>query len=203
VKSPDRLNAAELRAGLGDVLIGRRIVLLDTTTSTNDVVLKMAAEEPAEGLVVFAEHQTAGRGRHGNRWESAAGKGLWFSVLLRPEISVAESAQLTTWAAQSVGQTIAEQFALPATIKLPNDIYVGGKKVAGVLVEMRAQQRAPHFGILGVGVNVDQGPEDFPPGLRERAASLAMLLGRPVHRAEFAVALLRSLDVTYAALRGL
>jgi BirA family transcriptional regulator, biotin operon repressor / biotin---[acetyl-CoA-carboxylase] ligase len=203
VKSLDRLSADELSARLGDTLIGRRIVVLGKTTSTNDVVLEMASDESAEGLAVFAEHQIAGRGRHGNKWESAAGKGLWFSVLLRPEIAVAESARLTAWAAQSIAQTIMEQLGLPARIKLPNDIYVGDKKVAGVLVEMRARKNAAHFAILGVGINVNQSLEDFSQKLGERAASLAMFVGHPVPRAELAVALLRTLDRTYPAPRGL
>jgi BirA family transcriptional regulator, biotin operon repressor / biotin---[acetyl-CoA-carboxylase] ligase len=202
VKSIDRLSAGELRAQLGETLIGHRIVVIDETTSTNDVVLEMAASEPVEGLVVFAEWQTCGRGRHGNRWESASGKGLWFSVLLRPEIPVAESARLTSWAAQSVAQTIAGQFALPATIRLPNDVYINTKKVAGVLVEMRSQKSAPHLAILGVGINLNQSAEDFSLELRQRAASLAMILGRPVDRTGFAVATLRSLDRTYRVLRG-
>jgi BirA family biotin operon repressor/biotin-[acetyl-CoA-carboxylase] ligase len=203
VKPPDRLSADKLRAAVNGAVIGRHILVLDEATSTNDVVLEMAARGSAEGLVVIAEHQTAGRGRRGARWESAAGKGLWFSILLQPEVAPAESAALTAWAAQSVAQTIAEQFELPATIKLPNDIYVRGRKVAGVLVEMRAQKNAPHFAIVGVGVNVSQSATDFPGELGRRAASLAMLLGRPVCRSDFAVALLRRMDGTYRALRGL
>jgi BirA family biotin operon repressor/biotin-[acetyl-CoA-carboxylase] ligase len=203
VKSLDRLSADKLRAELGKAVIGRQIVVLDTTTSTNDVVLQMATDQSSEGPVVFAEHQTGGRGQRGKEWESVAGKGLWFSILLQPEIALAESTRLTAWAAQSVAQTIAEQFALPTTIKPPNDVYIDGKKVAGVLVEMRARPNAPHFAILGVGVNVNQCAEDFSEELRGRAASLAMILGRVVDRPGFAVALLRKLDRTYRALRGL
>src|SRR6266550_8148887 len=101
----DRLSAAKLRAGLGHRTIGREIIVLDETTSTNDVVLQMANGGAPEGLVVFAEHQTAGRGQRGNVWESAAGKGLWFSVLLRPQIPLTDSIQLTSWAAACVCQT--------------------------------------------------------------------------------------------------
>src|SRR5213075_3118241 len=100
------------------------------------------------GLVVFAERQTAGRGQRENRWESANGKGLLFSVLLRPEVTPAESPRLTSWAAESVAQTLREQHSLGAKVKPPNDIYVGDKKIAGVLLEMRAVPGA-HIGILG------------------------------------------------------
>ena len=84
-----------------------------------------------------------------------------------------------------------------STIKSPNDIYVDGRKVAGVLVEMRAQKNAPHIGILGIGVNVNHTAEDFPAELRTTAGSLATAIGRPLDRHLLAVALLRNLDRTY------
>ena len=92
---------------------------------------------------------------------------------------------------------IQQQLALAATIKLPNDVCVEEKKVAGVLVEMRAQEKAPHFAIAGIGINVNQALEDFSEELRPHAISLAMVLDRHVDREEFAVALLRNLDRTY------
>jgi BirA family biotin operon repressor/biotin-[acetyl-CoA-carboxylase] ligase len=193
----DRLTAEKIRADLGEVMIGREIVVLEETTSTNDAILQIATRETNEGLVVFAEHQTAGRGQRGNRWESAAHKGLWFSTLLRPKIDIGESARLTAWAAQTVAETIGNEFSLTATIKTPNDVYVDGRKIAGVLVEMRAQKNARHFAIAGIGINVNQALEDFSPELRPRAGSLALLLDRPLDRHALAVALLRNLDRTY------
>ena len=91
----DRLVGSELQANLGSAGIGREIIVLEQTDSTNDAILKVATADSNEGLVLFAEHQTTGRGQRGNRWESAAGKGLWFSILLRPEIDLASSAHLT------------------------------------------------------------------------------------------------------------
>ena len=87
----ERLAADEMRAALGTVLIGREIIVLDQTGSTNDAILEIATPYSEEGLVLFAEDQTAGRGQRGNRWESAAGKGLWFSILLRPGIQINRS----------------------------------------------------------------------------------------------------------------
>jgi BirA family transcriptional regulator, biotin operon repressor / biotin---[acetyl-CoA-carboxylase] ligase len=148
-------------------------------------------------LVVFAEHQTAGRGQRGNVWESAAGKGLWFSILLRPKIEIDQSARLTKWAAQTVAQTIEEELSLRAAIKLPNDVYVDGRKVAGVLVEMRAQKQQTHIAVAGIGVNVNHDADDFPPDLRASAGSLALALGHPLDRHPLAVALLSNLDRSY------
>jgi BirA family biotin operon repressor/biotin-[acetyl-CoA-carboxylase] ligase len=193
---PDRLIAAELSASLGESVIGRRIIVLETTRSTNDFLLQMLTPELPEGFVVFAEQQTAGRGQRGHRWESAPHQGLWFSVLLRPCIPLAESARLTNWAAQAIAATIWSEMGLAPTIKPPNDVYLAERKVAGVLVETKAGLGDEFTAIAGLGVNVNQATEDFPIELRERAGSLAMALGRPVARAAFAVALLRELDRT-------
>jgi BirA family transcriptional regulator, biotin operon repressor / biotin---[acetyl-CoA-carboxylase] ligase len=194
---PDGLVAEELQADLASGVIGREIIVLEQTGSTNDAILQIANANSKEGLVVFAEHQTAGRGQRGNRWESAAGKGLWFSILLRPKIDLASSPQLTTWAAEAVSGAIQNEFSLTPTNKPPNDVQIDGRKIAGVLVEMRAQEKAAHLAIAGIGVNVNQSREDFPKELQSRAISLAMALGKQIDRQSFAVALLRKLDRTY------
>src|SRR6266853_6867186 len=193
-ESVDRLIAGELQAHFACATIGRQIIVLEQTASTNDAILQVATANSNAGLVLFAEHQTAGRGRRGNRWESAAGKGLWFSILLRPKIKINDSGQLTTWAIEAIADVIRTELSLEPAIKLPNDVQVNGRKVAGVLVEMRAQERAPHIAIVGIGINVTQSVEDFPPELQNRAISLAMALHRPVDRQNFAVALLQNLD---------
>jgi BirA family biotin operon repressor/biotin-[acetyl-CoA-carboxylase] ligase len=193
------LIAEELQAQLGSAVIGREIVVLDQTGSTNDAILQIANANPKEGLVVFAEHQTAGRGQRGNRWESAAGKGLWFSILLQPQIDLASSPQLTGWAAEAISGAIQNEFSLTPAIKLPNDVQIDQRKVAGVLVEMRAQGKSPHLAVVGIGVNVNQSHEDFPKELQSPAISLAMALGKQVDRQKFAAALLRNLDWTYRA----
>jgi len=196
-ESVDRLIAGELQAHFACATIGRQIVVLEQTASTNDAILQVATANSNAGLVLFAEHQTAGRGQRGNRWESAAGKGLWFSILLRPGIQVNDSGRLTIWAMESICDVIRTEFALEPAIKLPNDVLLCGRKVAGVLVEMRAQQKAPHLAIVGIGINVNHSVEDFPPELQNRAISLAMALHRPVDRQQLAVAILRNLNRTY------
>lgn len=204
----DRLIADQLKSQLaGTGLIGRDIVVLEETGSTNDAILQLACPQRDagsgssrlndQGLVVFAEHQTAGRGQRGNRWDSAQGKGLWFSILLRPEIQLSDSGRLTIWAIKTVADVIRIEFGMEPAIKLPNDIQLYEHKVAGVLVEMRAQEKAPHLAVVGIGINVNQSRGDFPMELQSRGISLAMVLGRQVDRQNFAVALLRKLDSTY------
>src|SRR5213596_549695 len=150
----DRLIAKELQAHFPCGTIGQRIIVLNQTGSSNDAILQIATPDSKEGLVLFAEHQTAGRGQRGNRWESAAGKGLWFSILLRPKIKINDSGQLTTWAIEGIADVIRTEFSLKPAIQLPNDVQLQGRKVAGVLVEMRAQQKKPHLAIVGIGINV-------------------------------------------------
>ncbi|CAN5285492.1 hypothetical protein BH20VER2_BH20VER2_15720 [soil metagenome] len=190
----DALDAERLRAAVSGQLIGHELLLLPQTTSTNEVVAQMAAEH-REGLVVIAEEQSAGRGQYGRRWESAAGQGLWMSVLLRPRLAVAQSAQLT----DLLARTIAEQIGSSASIKPPNDVYLGGRKVAGVLVEMKVEPNGSYCAVAGMGINVNQTAEDFPPELRETATSLALSFEQPIDRTRFAIELLRRLEANYHA----
>jgi len=207
VEKSDRLVADQLHAALPSAVIGQHIVVLEQTGSTNDAILRFVSPQitPAsspphrvhEGLVLFAEHQTAGRGQRGHRWESTAGKGLWFSILLQPDIPLSDSGQLTIWAITTISDVIRSEVGLEPTIKLPNDVQLTGRKVAGVLVEMRAQDKARHLAVVGIGINVNQSRDDFPRQLHGRAISLAMALGQQVNRRNLAIALLRNLDLAY------
>src|SRR5882724_11748806 len=136
----DRLIATELRARLEGCRVGNEIVVVEETASTNDLAWEAAERGAAEGFVVFAERQTKGRGQYGRRWESAPFQGLWLSVLLRPALTLGESPRLTTMLAEIVAGTIAEETGCAPTIKPPNDIYISGRKVAGVVVEGRTDK---------------------------------------------------------------
>jgi BirA family biotin operon repressor/biotin-[acetyl-CoA-carboxylase] ligase len=199
---PCDLKPERLEQSLSGSLIGRRVVVLPSTTSTNDAAFELAEKGAEEGLVVFAEEQTGGRGQRGRRWESARGKGLWFSILLQPKLAPAEACRLTDWAARAVADVINDRFVLGAAVKPPNDVYIEQGKVAGVLVELKARPGQAHFAIAGIGINVSQQAQDFPPELRDRAVSLEVATGHSVDRRELAVALLRRLDQTYAAAVG-
>lgn len=181
--------------------IGRELLVLEETTSTNDVAAQLGRDGLPEGLVVFAERQSAGRGRLQRKWESAARRGLWFSVLLRPAWAASAWARLTTWAGVGIARGLEE--ALPgcrAEIKWPNDVYLCGKKAAGILSESAAGPNG--WAVVGIGVNVNHLCGDFPEELRSRATSLREAAGPgalPLDRHAVAAALLRQLDATYAA----
>lgn len=199
VRAPDVLHADDLLSRLGKPkVIGRDIRVFESTTSTNDIVEKLARDGVKEGVVVFAELQTRGRGRLGRKWLSPARKGLWFSVLLRPRLSPQASTQLTVASATALRRAIASQTGLKSEIKWPNDILVRGRKVAGILTELSAELDQVKYVIVGIGIDVNLAPSELPPELRKTATSLKAELGREVARAELAVAALRELDADYA-----
>jgi BirA family biotin operon repressor/biotin-[acetyl-CoA-carboxylase] ligase len=196
--APDLLHADDLSARLGKTrVIGREIHVFQETTSTNDVAARLARGGAAEGAVVFAESQTKGRGRLGRTWISPAGKGLWFTVLLRPNIPPQEATQLTVAAATAISRAIAQQTGLTPEIKWPNDILIRGRKLAGILTEMRAELDRVQEVLLGIGMDVNLEADDFYQALRPTVTSLRIETGQKVNRAELAVAVLRELDRDY------
>jgi BirA family biotin operon repressor/biotin-[acetyl-CoA-carboxylase] ligase len=199
LSAPDLLHADDLTSRLGETrVIGREIQVFQETTSTNDVIEKLARGEVKEGAVVFAESQTKGRGRLGRKWISPAGKGLWFSILLRPALPPREATQLTVASGTALRRAIQSRTGLAPVIKWPNDILLHGRKVAGILTELSGEQDRVKYVILGIGVDVNLDAGDFPEELKSAATSLQAELGQPVDRAELAAAILRALDEDYA-----
>ena len=199
VDEPDTLLADDLLARLGKTkIIGRDIQVFEQTTSTNDVVEKLARDGVREGVVVFAESQTKGRGRLGRKWISPARKGLWFSLLLRPNLRPQETTQLTVASATALRRAIVSQTRLQPEIKWPNDILINGKKVAGILTEMSAELDRVRHVIPGIGIDVNQDASEFPAELRKIATSLKIEAGESFSRPALAVAILEELDEEYA-----
>jgi BirA family biotin operon repressor/biotin-[acetyl-CoA-carboxylase] ligase len=133
----------------------------------------------------------------GRRWISPAGKGLWFTVLLRPEIPPQGATQLTIAAATALSRAITQQTGIVPEIKWPNDVLIRGRKVAGILTEMTAELDHLKDVLLGIGMDVNLESNDFPPALRKTATSLRIETGQKVSRAELAVAILRELERDY------
>jgi BirA family transcriptional regulator, biotin operon repressor / biotin---[acetyl-CoA-carboxylase] ligase len=201
VSAPDLLHADDLLSRLGRPrVVGRDIRVFQETTSTSDIVEKLARDGVKEGVVVFAETQTGGRGRLGRKWVSPPGKGLWFSVLLRPALRPVESTQLTVVSAVAVRRAIEKQTGLSPEIKWPNDILLRGRKLVGILTELNAELDRVKYIVLGIGVNVNLEETDFPDELRGQVVSLRMESGAAVQRAELAAAILGELDADYARL---
>ena len=201
--SPDRDTVwpwSEADAGA----IGHEIRWFETLPSTNERARGAAEAGAAEGLVLVADRQTAGRGRLGREWASPPG-GLWFSIVLRPRVPAAQAPLVGFAASISTAAAIQEITGLRARVKWPNDVLVDGRKVAGVLLEAGAARRAtagPAWLVAGIGINVNVHPDALPPRPRYPATSLAAVLGRDVVRGRLLRALLRAFTQDYAGLCG-
>jgi BirA family transcriptional regulator, biotin operon repressor / biotin---[acetyl-CoA-carboxylase] ligase len=203
VSAPDVLHTDDLLARLGPLrVIGRDVRVFQETTSTNDVVEKLARDGVPEGVVVIAESQTRGRGRLGRTWVSPRSKGLWMSILLRPSLGPGAVTRLTIAAATALARAVECSTGLRPGVKWPNDLVLGGRKVAGILLELHAELDRVRHVIMGIGVNVNQVTAEFPPELRKSATSLRIESGGLTSRSDLAVALLRELDLDYARAVG-
>lgn len=196
--SPEALLADDLCARLSSTrIIGSQIRVLPQTTSTNDEATQASRAGAEDGLVVFAESQTAGRGRLGRAWHSAAGKGLWFSVLLRPSFAPSDCTRLTVTAATALARAIRATTGLTTQIKWPNDLLIDGRKIAGILMELSAEVDHIHHVVIGIGMDVNQTVSEFPSAIKGIATSLKIAGGKTVNRAELAVAVMQELDADY------
>jgi BirA family biotin operon repressor/biotin-[acetyl-CoA-carboxylase] ligase len=193
VAIPDRLGALEIGPLLNTHDLGQTLHCSDELPSTNDRARELAEAGAVHGEVVVAESQTAGRGRRGRAWSSPAGRNLYMSVILRPQLPPQRAPELTLVASLAACDAC-RQAGVEAGIKWPNDVLIDGRKVAGILTELSAEPDAVHWVVLGIGVNLNATPGDFPEELRELATSLSIERGQPVPRALFAAALLSILE---------
>lgn len=182
------LTPEAVRERLHAKIVGGRILCVDRCESTNDLAWKEALEGAPEGTVIFAEEQSQGRGRFGRRWLAPRGKALLLSLILRPQIEADRIPLLTALGALAAADTAGEG----ARIRFPNDVMVGGRKIAGVLVEARFVSNRPEVFVLGLGFNVSGHPEDVN----------ATSLGPDASRVVTARALLEALDEWYGRLGG-
>ncbi len=184
--------------------MGRPLHWLDSTTSTNDVAARLAESGAEEGTTVVAETQTAGRGRHGRIWFSPPGAGLYLSMIVRPSTAMTSDANPASLLTIASGVAIAEAVhavtGLPAQIKWPNDVVIGGRKLAGILAESTMQAGALHFVVVGIGVNLHRTA--YPPNLASRVTSIEAETSRPPDRAMMLAEILAAMGGRYADLRA-
>ena len=192
-----KMNLTRLQEGIRTRLMGRTIFYSTEVGSTNEWAKELASQSAPEGTVAIAETQTHGHGRLDRKWISPAG-GLWFSVVLRPKIALAEVSQLTFVAGLAVAETLRELYGLKVETKWPNDVLISGRKVCGILGEASSTSGKISFVVLGVGLNAnfDTG-RVFPRTMRRSATSLESELGRKVRLETLFNALLEKLEKTF------
>lgn len=194
---PDRLLPAELEHALAGNSLVTRIVYAPSLPSTNDQVKQLADEGAPEGTLVVAEHQTEGKGRLGRAWFSPPQAGIYASLLLRPVLRPEQAPGFTLLAAVAVARAVGQVTGLRAGIKWPNDVLLAGRKVCGILTEMKGEMDRIYYLVIGTGINVNTDPADFPPECRDRAISVKAVLGHSVSRVELLAAYLRALEKLY------
>jgi BirA family biotin operon repressor/biotin-[acetyl-CoA-carboxylase] ligase len=180
-------------------IIGKKIHVFDQVGSTNSEAYRIAREGGEEGEVVVADCQLRGRGRLGRSWLSPPGANLYVSVILRPPMELRNAPLLTLMAAVAVAKTIKRISGIQPRIKWPNDLLVHGKKVAGLLNEMKARAGQVDFVILGIGINVNMTSGTIPEGMRPIATSLREELGYEISRVELLHELMREVEGEYQA----
>jgi BirA family biotin operon repressor/biotin-[acetyl-CoA-carboxylase] ligase len=197
IQSPERLDVSKLNACLQTKVMGRVLHLFDEIDSTQTAAHQLVAQGAAEGTLVIAEKQTAGRGRMGRKWHSPKGKGIWMSLVLEPRIPVHFSPQLTLLAAVALCRAIQQVVPIDVGIKWPNDLLVNGKKISGVLLETRAEDERLQYIVAGIGIGVNLKPEDYPEELKALATSLAIESGQTVDREKLICAVLKEFEELY------
>ncbi|SDF17333.1 biotin--[acetyl-CoA-carboxylase] ligase [Sporolituus thermophilus] len=196
-QAPDLLLPAEIAARLKTTVFGKEIRYFAEIGSTNNEAKRLAAEGCPEGLIVVAEAQNTGRGRLARGWFSPFGKGIWLSVVLRPSFHPLDAPKCTLMAAVALTKAIHKVTDAPCGIKWPNDILYEGKKLVGILTEMSAEMDAINYVVIGMGINVNIAPDEFPPELRDIATSVAAAAGRPVSRLALLAEVLAELETVY------
>lgn len=178
-------------------MIGNKILHYQKISSTNDIAKKLALSNAKEGCVIIAEEQTQGKGKLGRTWISPPYKNLYFSVILRPQVTLSESSCLTLLSALSIIKALEKLYKLKVNIKWPNDIIIKGRKIGGILTEIDNGRNFINFAIIGIGINVNMDKEDFPASLQKTASSLKQELGFLISKEEVLKEILKKLDTNY------
>lgn len=198
----DRLSVTRIRAGLTTTLVGAELVYLPGTGSTQDEARRLSEAGASDGLLVVADHQTAGRGRLQRQWVAPSGSSLLMSLLFRPELRPVQAQRLTMICGLAVCDAIEAQTGLQAALKWPNDVMLGGAKAGGILTEIEVMGGRLAYGIVGIGLNVNLDVTLLSKDLLMQATSLSNEIGRPVSRLPLLWSFLEAVERRYLFLRA-
>ena len=200
------MKISEIKKHLTAETVGEGLFVYEEVGSTNDVLRKLISDGAvSDGAVVVSDSQTEGRGRLGRRWISPAGRNLYLSALFCPEVSPQESSVFTFLASCALIEVFS-RYGISATIKWPNDILVGGKKISGVLTELGTSDGVVDYLVIGIGVNLNLSEESIRremEDISEKTTSLSILLGEDISRERFCAELINLLDRFYGEFRRL
>lgn len=192
---PDHLTPQEIEPLLNTEFIGKSIHYFETIESTNTYA-KAIGTKVNDGTLIIAEEQTAGRGKLGRSFISPKYKGIWMSVILKPDINPEAASKLTQVAAASVVSAVKE-LHIDARVKWPNDILVNDKKICGILTEMSAKPSQINYVVVGIGININTAKDDFNNVLKDIATSLMIEKGIPIDRKMLLISVLNNFENLY------
>lgn len=195
VSSPDILTYEEIEDKLNTEFIGRKINYYESADSTNKIAKDIAFEE-REGTIIISEEQLNGKGRLGRDWISPKGKGIWMSIILKPEVDPIKVAKITLLGAAAVHSGL-KNMNINSTIKWPNDILIDGKKICGILTEMSCELNMINYVVMGIGINVNLDETHLPEDLKEKATSIKISEKRDIDRKELLANILNEFEELY------
>jgi BirA family biotin operon repressor/biotin-[acetyl-CoA-carboxylase] ligase len=199
VHSSSKLLPYEIHKKLKTQVIGTKMRYFEHTPSTNSVGKKICSEgdpKKLHGTVIIAEEQTGGVGRMGRAWISPVG-GIWITIVLKPQVPIDHIFMITMAGSIAVARAIRKEFDLGALIKWPNDIFMGKKKIGGLLLEMSAEADSVHYCLLGIGIDVNNPVKDFAEDLQKDITSISAEVGHEVDRASFLGRILKEFENRY------
>lgn len=195
IGSPDILTYEEIREYLKTNRIGRKIIYKKSIDSTN-LECKRIADVESEGTAVVGEEQLKGRGRLGRTWTSPLYKGIFVSIILKPDIDMEEAPKITSIGAAAVFLAF-KGIEIECQVKWPNDIVINGKKVCGILTEMSGEINRINYIVIGIGINVNLSTDDIPEDLKDKATSLLIEKGRIIDRRVLLSGVLNNFEILY------
>ncbi|MDP2855399.1 MAG: biotin--[acetyl-CoA-carboxylase] ligase [Smithellaceae bacterium] len=196
-----KINQEDLKQNLAGKFIGHRLHYYESIGSTNEEAFRLGVQGAPEGTVLIAESQSAGKGRMQRLWYSPAGANIYTSIILRPTFETSRAPQISIAAGVAVAETIDHYCPGNAWLKWPNDVLIGGKKVCGILAQMKMSVSAIDFVVVGIGINVNLNHQEFPLDIQEIATSLAVETGREISRLELIISLYENLTKWYMTLQ--
>ncbi|MCP3025880.1 biotin--[acetyl-CoA-carboxylase] ligase [Halobacillus sp. A5] len=197
LSSPNKVSGNTVQWGLNTKWLGHNLYHYEEVNSTQEIAHQLAKQGKPHGTVIIADEQVKGKGRMSRPWHSPKGKGIWMSILLRPDLAPVQAPQLTLLAATVLAEVFAKVFKVTPQIKWPNDILVAHKKVSGILTEMQAEHDQIQYVVLGIGINVNQNEDEIPVDLRHIASSLKVESDQECSITDTIQDLLHQFEITY------
>ncbi len=189
-----------LRKSLAGKLIGHKLYYFPQTGSTNDDAFRLGVEGLPEGTVVLADSQTKGKGRMARIWHSPAGSNIYTSLILRPDLQPADAPQISLVAGVAVAELLEQHCSGRVELKWPNDVLIAGKKICGILAQMKTAGEDVDFVVVGIGINVNIRPNQFPMEMRDIVISLSSETGREINRHDLIISLYENFAKWYKKL---